>query len=165
VPQLFKPRGVSFGTSFQWKEALKWHVHFSIHCYFHCFRLNHSYLLMWYIYIYIYFSVHFSQYLLSFVHCIVFIFLFLHSFFSLRTSCSRCCQLFIAFFHFGVRAFLFFSTHFSQWLMSTFCRIISILLFLIFFSLVHTSCIFCYRLFIAFFFTINFSSLATTPLY
>jgi hypothetical protein len=75
-------------------------------------------------------------------HCIVFNFLFLHSFFSLHTSCSRCCQLFIAFSHFGVLVFLFFSVHFSQQLMLTFLCILSILLFLISFSLVHTSCIF-----------------------
>jgi hypothetical protein len=88
------------------------------------------------------FSAHFLQQLMLAFHCIVFIFLFLHSFFSLRTCCSRCCQLFIAFFHFGVLVILFFSAHFSQQLMLTFLCILFILLLLISFSLVHTSCIF-----------------------
>jgi hypothetical protein len=75
-------------------------------------------------------------------HCIVFIFLFWRSFFSLCTSCSRCWQVFIALFHSGVLVFLFFSVHFSQQLMLTFLYILSILLFLISFFLVHTWCIF-----------------------
>jgi len=110
------------------------------------------------------FSTQFLWYLTSASHCIVFIFLFLRSFFSFCTSCSRCCQLLIAFFHFGVLGFLFFSAHFSQRLMLTFLCILSILLFFIFF-LMHTSCIFCYQLFIAFFLTINFSSSAATLLF
>jgi hypothetical protein len=96
--------------------------------------------------------------------CIGFIFLFLHSFFSLHTSCSRCRNS-------SLHSFiLVFLCSFFQHALLTMVDVDFFLhsfhfAFFISFSLVHTSCIFYYWLFIAFFSTINFSSYAATLLF